>query len=154
MSSFLNSWNLNVSSQIIEGNKLKTTTVAKDWQVVSVSVTTKLVGIVVTGIVLAMKLVTVVQEKHSSEVGLVMAMVHVQRLAVTKRQRSEMDRVITITPAGSIKVPLVIMLAIMVRGPANIILEPSVVILARVFMPAEIIEVPSMMDVVITRTPA
>ena len=119
-----------------------------------VTVTTKLVGIVVTGIVLAMKLVTVVQEKHSSEVGLVMAMVHVQRLAVTKRQRSEMDRVITITPAGSIKVPLVIMLAIMVRGPANIILEPSVVILARVFMPAEIIEVPSMMDVVITRTPA
>ena len=110
MSSFLNSWNLNVSSQIIEGNKLKATTVAIHRALVSVSVTTKLATIVVTGRWLVTILVTVIMDLQTSDMVHVMALMHVNGMARTPRQRSEMDLVVTPMPADLIEVPSVIML--------------------------------------------
>ena len=113
---------------------MKATTVAKDG-LVKVTVTTKLARVVVTVLMLVAVWVTVVMEKQSSEIIRVMAQMHVQGLARTPRQRSEMDLVVTPMPALPIKVPLVIMLA-------------------RANVPAHIMKVPSMMDVVITIRPA
>ena len=99
------------------------------------TVTTKLAAIVVTMLWLVPFLVPLIMEKQSSEIIRVMAIIHVQMLASTTRQRSEIDLVVTLMPASKILVPLVMILVVTT-------------------IPAGIMKVPSMMDVVITRAPA
>ena len=117
------------------------------------TVTTKLAAIVVTMLWLVPFLVPLIMEKQSSEIIRVMAIIHVQMLASTTRQRSEMDLVVTLMPASKILVPLVIILVVTTIAAIEIMV-PLVIMLVRYTRPAGIMKVPSMMDVVITRAPA
>ena len=117
------------------------------------TVTTKLAAIVVTMLWLVPFLVPLIMEKQSSEIIRVMAIIHVQMLASTTRQRSEIDLVVTLMPASKILVPLVIILVVTTIAAIEIMV-PLVIMLVRDTRPAGIMKVPSMMDVVITHSPA